>query len=104
AFGFYAYVSSGFVVIGSQYRGNDGGEGREEFGGADVCDVLHLIPLARALGYVDMHNVFMLGWSRGGMMTYLALKHEIPVNAVAVGGGLTDLVSEGKTSPAPAKL
>jgi dipeptidyl aminopeptidase/acylaminoacyl peptidase len=99
SFGFYTYVSSGFVVVGSQYRGNDGGEGREEFGGADVRDVLHLIPLARALGYVDMQNVFVLGWSRGGMMTYLALKHDIPVNAVAVGGGLTDLVSEGKRRP-----
>src|SRR4029453_3397699 len=45
----------------SAYRGNDGGEGREEYGGVDVRDVLNLIPLARALGYIDMHNVFMLG-------------------------------------------
>lgn len=102
--GFYAYVSHGFVVIASQYRGNDGGEGREEYGGADLRDVLNLIPLARSLGYVDMHNVFMLGWSRGGMMTYLALKHNMPVNAVAVGGGLTDLVSEGKRRPALANV
>jgi dipeptidyl aminopeptidase/acylaminoacyl peptidase len=102
--GFYTYVSQGFVVIASQYRGNDGGEGREEYGGVDVRDVLHLLPLARSLGYIDMHNVFMLGWSRGGMMTYLALKHHIPVNAVAVGGGLTDLVSEGKRRPALAHV
>jgi dipeptidyl aminopeptidase/acylaminoacyl peptidase len=102
--GFYPYVSNGFVVLASQYRGNDGGEGREEYGGADVRDVLNLMPLARSLGYVDMHNVFMLGWSRGGMMTYLALKHHIPVNAVAVGGGLTDLVSEGKRRPALANV
>jgi dipeptidyl aminopeptidase/acylaminoacyl peptidase len=98
--GFYTYVSNGFVVLASQYRGNDGGEGREEYGGADVRDVLNLIPLARSLDYIDMHNVFMLGWSRGGMMTYLTLKHNMPVNAVAVGGGLTDLVSEGKRRPA----
>jgi dipeptidyl aminopeptidase/acylaminoacyl peptidase len=102
--GFYTYVSKGFVVIASQYRGNDGGEGCEEYGGMDVRDVLHLIPLARSLGYIDMHNVFMLGWSRGGMMTYLALQHNIPVNAVAVGGGLTDLVSEGKRRPALANV
>src|SRR5205085_227048 len=50
--GFYTYVSNGFVVLASQYRGNDGGEGREEYGGADVRDVLNLIPLARSLGYV----------------------------------------------------
>jgi dipeptidyl aminopeptidase/acylaminoacyl peptidase len=98
-FGFYPYVSQGFVVLASQYRGNDGGEGHEEYGGVDVRDVLNLMPLAQSLGYIDMHNVFMLGWSRGGMMTYLALKHNMPVNAVAVGGGLSNLVSEGKRRP-----
>jgi dipeptidyl aminopeptidase/acylaminoacyl peptidase len=98
-FGFYPHVSNGFVVIASQYRGVDGGEGREEFGGADVNDVLSLIPLAKSLGYVDMKNVFVLGWSRGGMETYLALKNNIKVNAAAVGGGLTDLVVVGKKRP-----
>jgi dipeptidyl aminopeptidase/acylaminoacyl peptidase len=92
--GFFDYVASAFVVIGSQYRGNDGGQGKEEFGGSDVDDVMNLIPLAKSLGYVDMNNVFLLGWSRGGMMTLLALKHGIAVNAAAVGGALADLVSE----------
>jgi dipeptidyl aminopeptidase/acylaminoacyl peptidase len=78
-------------VIASQYRGADGGEGTEEYGGADVHDVLNLVPLARSLGYVDMRNVFMLGLSRGGMMTYLALKHGFPANAAAVISGVADL-------------
>ena len=97
--GFYDFVSNGFVVVASQYRGNDGGEGREEFGGADVADVLNLIPLARSLGYVDMNNVFMLGASRGGMMTYLALKKGAPVNAAAVVGGLVDLKADAASRP-----
>lgn len=97
--GFYTYVSQGFVVIASQYRGNDGGEGREEFGGADVKDVMNLIPLAKSLGYVDMNNVFLLGGSRGGMMTYLALKDGFPANAAAVVGGVTDLASNGARRP-----
>jgi dipeptidyl aminopeptidase/acylaminoacyl peptidase len=91
--GFFDYLSNGFVVIGSQYRGTDGGEGQEEFGGADVDDVLNLIPLARSLGYVDMNNVFVAGWSRGGMMTLLALKRGLPVNAAAIVGGMADLES-----------
>src|SRR5436190_16161327 len=95
-YGFYDLVSNGFVVIGSQYRGNDGGEGHEEFGGADVHDVLNLIPLARSLGYIDMNNVFMFGESRGGMMAYLALTNNIPVNAVATIGGVVDLVSKDR--------
>ncbi len=95
-YGFYDFVSNGFVVMGSQYRGNDGGEGHEEFGGADVHDVLNLIPLAKSLGYVDMSNVFMFGESRGGMMAYLALTNNIPVNAVATIGGVVDLINGGK--------
>ena len=98
-FGFYDFVSTGFVVIGSQYRGVDGGEGREELGGADVRDVLNLIPLARSLGYVDMNNVFMVGESRGGMMTYVALKNNIPVNAAAVKSGGTDFSGNLKDRP-----
>ncbi|MFN2596280.1 MAG: alpha/beta hydrolase family protein [Pyrinomonadaceae bacterium] len=98
-FGYYRYVSSGFVVIGPQYRGVGGGEGRDEFGGADLHDVLNLIPLARSLGYVDMNNVFMLGASRGGMMTYLALKDNAPVNAAAVISGMADLISTDKERP-----
>jgi dipeptidyl aminopeptidase/acylaminoacyl peptidase len=94
--GFYDFVSNGFVVIGSQYRGVDGGEGMEEYGGADVRDVLNLMPLAESLGYVDMNNVFMFGNSRGGMMTYLALKAGVPVKAAAVTSGVTDLFINAK--------
>ncbi|MBI1763493.1 MAG: prolyl oligopeptidase family serine peptidase [Acidobacteria bacterium] len=97
--GFYEYLANGFVVIGSQYRGNDGGEGKEEMGGADIRDVQHLIPLAQSLGYVDMRNIFLFGWSRGGMMSLLALKNNLPVNAAAIGGAWTDLVLEGKRRP-----
>src|SRR4051812_44049099 len=71
---FHRLAMSGFVVLASQYRGADGGEGSDEFGGSDRQDVMSLFPLARSLGYVDMSNVFMLGFSRGGMMTYLAIR------------------------------
>ena len=88
---YYPFVTNGFVVIGSQYRGADGGEGKDEFGGADVNDVVNLIPLARSLGYVDMNNIFLHGHSRGSMQAFLAIKKGIPINAVAVTGALTNL-------------
>lgn len=97
--GFRRFALDGFVVLASQYRGNDGGEGQEEFGGADVNDVKNLLLAAKALEYVDTKNVFMLGWSRGGMMTALALKHGLKVNAAAVGGPLTDLLAERARRP-----
>jgi len=74
-------ASEGFVVLASQYRGYDGGEGRDEVGGADTNDVLNLFPLARALGYVDMERVFMFGFSRGAQMTLQAIRRGAPVRA-----------------------
>jgi len=84
-------ASENFVVLASQYRGNDGGEGQEEFGGADVHDVLNLVPLAKSLSFTDPNKMVMLGFSRGGMMTYLALKAGADIRAAAVVGGITDL-------------
>ena len=87
------YLSSeGYVVLASQYRGSDGGQGNDEFGGKDVNDVLSLIPLARSLPFADSNKIVMLGFFRGGMMTYLAIKEGAPIRAAAVVGGITDLI------------
>ena len=84
-------ASWGYVVAASQYRGNDGGEGKEEFGGKDVNDVLNLIPLFDNLRTTDTTKLGSYGWSRGGMMTYLALTKTNKFKAAIVGGGLSDL-------------
>ncbi|HEX8068782.1 MAG TPA: prolyl oligopeptidase family serine peptidase [Pyrinomonadaceae bacterium] len=87
----HRYAAEGFVVLASQYRGYDGGEGKDEVGGADLNDVLNLIPLARALGYVDMARVFMFGFSRGAQMTLQAIRRGAPVRAAVVVGAPTDI-------------
>ena len=89
-------VEAGFVAVASQYRGNAGSEGAEEFGGADVNDVVSLIPLLKQLPYVDPQRIGMMGHSRGGMMTYLSLKQETlagahDIQAAVVVGGVADL-------------
>lgn len=89
---YLSYLSSNnYVVLASQYRGNDGGQGREEFGGKDVNDVLNLIKMAKSLPFIDPTRIVMLGFSRGGMMTYLAIKHGAEIKAAAVVGGVTDI-------------
>jgi len=85
------WALDGYVVVASQYRGNDGGEGAEEWGGADVNDVRHLATLARALPNVSPEALYMYGLSRGGMMTLLALKAGLRVRAAATIGAPTDL-------------
>ncbi len=83
-------ASWGYIVVASQYRGNAGGDGKEEFGGADVNDVLNLLPLLGSLRQADSSRVGMCGYSRGGMMTYLALARTDKISAAVVGFGLSD--------------
>ncbi len=84
-------ASWGYTVAASQYRGNDDGEGKEEFGGADVNDVLNLIPLFNNVRHTDTTRMGIYGWSRGGMMTYLTLAKTNKFKAAVVGAGLSDL-------------
>ena len=85
------YAAKGFAAFGSQYRGNCGGTGREEFGGRDVNDVIHLIDLALGLPCVKKPQLYMLGHSRGGMMTYRACAIDNRIRAAAIGSGLADV-------------
>jgi dipeptidyl aminopeptidase/acylaminoacyl peptidase len=88
---FHRLAAEGFVILAPMLRQSDGSEGRDEMGGADVDDLMNAARLAKSLAYVDADNLFMYGESRGGMMTYLAVKKGFPVNAAAVFGALTDL-------------
>lgn len=98
--GFYEFLEAGYVVLASQYRGGPGSEGQDEFGGGDLRDVKALFPLASSLGYVDMDNVFMFGGSRGGMMTYMLAREDVPVRAFAVRAGVADLIGGLERRPA----
>lgn len=81
----------GYVVAGSQYRGNEGSEGREDWGGADVNDVLNLMLALKHTPGADSERVGMVGWSRGGVETYRALAKMPSVRAAVVGAAPSDL-------------
>ena len=87
----YLLAKAGFVVIASDYRYQGATEKRDQWGGVEVDDVLNLVPALKSLDFVDPSRLYMLGLSRGGTMTYLALKRGIPVKAAAVIGGVTDV-------------
>jgi dipeptidyl aminopeptidase/acylaminoacyl peptidase len=97
--GLFGQIASwGHVVFASQYRGNAGGEGKDEFGGDDLNDVLNLMPLADELEFADTEKWGIEGWSRGGMMTYLVLTRNqnpnYPTNGfkcAIVTGGIANL-------------
>ncbi len=84
-------ASWGYFVAASQYRGNAGGEGREQFGGDDVNDVMNLFPLLEMQPAADTRRIGMYGGSRGGMMTYLALTRTERIQAAVIRCGVADL-------------
>lgn len=82
---------NGYVIAASQYRGNGGSEGKEEYGGSDINDVLNLIPLLESLPNADTSRMGMFGWSRGAMTSFLTLKRTDKIKALVVGGPSTNL-------------
>ena len=88
----YPLIKSGYIVIASQYRGNDESQGKDELGGNDVNDIINLSEIINTLPFADLNNLFMLGHSRGGISTYKALQqNKLPIKAAAVIAGVSDL-------------
>jgi len=86
-------AEQGYVIIGSNYRDKD------EFGGAEINDVLNLTETAKEIKKADSNNIGMFGWSRGGMMTYLSLKKSNKIKTAIVGNGVSDLFETATSRP-----
>ncbi|MBN1680699.1 MAG: prolyl oligopeptidase family serine peptidase [Anaerolineae bacterium] len=89
-------VEAGYVAAASQYRGNAWSQGSESFGEGDVNDVLNLIGVLQQLPMVDTWRIGMMGCSRGGLVTYMALKEDSArgthiIKAAVTVGGIADL-------------
>jgi dipeptidyl aminopeptidase/acylaminoacyl peptidase len=97
-------VRAGYVVVASQYRGCGGSEGQDEMGGADIADVLNLFPVIASLPYADAARIGMFGWSRGGMMTFLALARTDRIAAAVIGSAPTDISTEIDKRPEMERL
>jgi dipeptidyl aminopeptidase/acylaminoacyl peptidase len=96
---FRRFAEAGFAVIAPMYRGSGGAEGIDEMGGADLDDLMETARLARDLGFIDTGNLFMIGESRGGMMTFQAIREKFPIRAAAVYGAFTDLGAFLESTP-----
>ena len=81
----------GYVVLASQYTGNAGGGGTDELGGMDLEAVLELERDAEALAFCDEERIGMLGESRGGIMTYMALTQSSRIKVALVNCASADL-------------
>ena len=61
------FVHKGYIVFAPSYRGNEGGEGRDEYGGKDVEDVHAAYRLVQRLPFVDPTRISLMGFSRGAI-------------------------------------
>lgn len=83
------YVSNigtgGSIVVSSSLREKD------EYGGADIQDVLDIMEIGKQQPEWDGKNIIMIGFSRGAMMTYLAIKAGAKLTGAIIAAGETDL-------------
>ena len=92
-------AAEGYVVMASQYSGNSLSEGKDEFGGKDLDDVVALYDILKTLPMADIKRIGVYGASRGGMMTFLLMKKVKWLKAACVKSGLYDLISNAKLRP-----
>ena len=87
----HRFAEAGFLVVAPEYRGSNGSAGRDELGGADLHDLMNIVPELRRIDGADVTRVFLAGESRGGAMVYMALRDGFPARAAAVWGAFTDI-------------
>lgn len=83
------FASEGFIVFAPFYRGNQGGEGNEDFAGEDRKDAFSAFELLRTHPRVSKIHIF--GFSRGGVMALLTAIHFPEAASVVTWGGVTDM-------------
>jgi dipeptidyl aminopeptidase/acylaminoacyl peptidase len=86
-------AAQGYIIIGSNFRKED------EFGGAEINDVLCLTETIKEIKNCDTTRIGMFGWSRGGITTYQSLRKTNKIKTAIIGNGVSDLFSTIKERP-----
>ncbi len=95
------YAAWGYAVAATQYRGNGGSEGTEDWSGGDVRDVLNLLPILDTWPAADSSRVGIYGWSRGSANTLLAVVGSQRFLAAVVAGTIADLPAQFAAASQP---
>jgi len=85
------FVEHHYVVFAPFYRGNRGGEGREDFAGEDRYDVLEAMEWLTRLENVDRKKVHLFGFSRGSLMSLFTAMEYTYIKSVVVWGGVSSM-------------
>lgn len=85
------FASEGFVVMAPFYRGNQGGEGNEDFAGDDREDAFSAFKLLASHEKVKTDRIHVFGFSRGGVMALMTGNEFPEVCSVVSWGGVSDM-------------
>ncbi|WP_257351271.1 alpha/beta hydrolase family protein [Pseudalkalibacillus decolorationis] len=86
------FASRGFVVFAPYYRGNEGGEGNEDFCKEDRNDAYEGLIVLQNLAKVNSESLHVFGFSRGGAMAlFTAAHYPNLIKSVVVWGGVSDM-------------
>ncbi|MGG7621095.1 alpha/beta hydrolase family protein [Bacillus coreaensis] len=83
------FASEGFIVFAPYYRGNQGGEGNEDFAGDDREDAFAGYRILQQHSRVKRVHVF--GFSRGGVMALLTAIKFPDTASLVTWGGVSDM-------------
>ena len=85
------FASQGLVVFAPYYRGNRGGEGRDEMAGEDRFDAVNCIEILKKCANVK--EVHLFGFSRGGLMALWTAILRDDIKSVVTWAGVSDVTS-----------
>jgi dipeptidyl aminopeptidase/acylaminoacyl peptidase len=85
------FASEGFVVMAPYYRGNLGGEGKEDFCGEDRLDAFSAFGVLEQHPQVESGAIHVFGFSRGGVMALFTAIHFPQTASLVTWGGVSDM-------------
>jgi dipeptidyl aminopeptidase/acylaminoacyl peptidase len=79
------------IIFAPCYRGAEGGEGRDEFGGNDQEDVFSAFHFLESLPFVDADRISVMGFSRGSINATQTAVNMANVSRLILWSGVSDL-------------
>lgn len=83
------FASQGFIVFAPFYRGNEGAQGKDEFGGMDRYDAYNGYEVLKSNPRVS--NIHLFGFSRGGLMALWTAIQFNEASSCVVWNGVVDV-------------
>ena len=84
------FAAKGFVVFAPYYRGNRGGEGRDEFAGEDRYDAVYGVDVLKQ--FLTVNRIHLFAFSRGGIMALWTAILRNDITSTVTWSGVSDII------------